>query len=67
MDGDEVVYLVYVDNPDWYGATSATDWRQFISNELRCMWPSFTYEQKWAIAQNADTVGHGGRGADGSR
>lgn len=34
----------------------ATDWRQYISAELRAVWPTLSYEQKWAIAQNATRI-----------
>ena len=34
----------------------ATDWRQYISAELRAVWPTLSYQQKWAIAQNAARI-----------
>ena len=34
----------------------ATDWRQYISAELRAVWPTLNYEQKWAIARNAARI-----------
>jgi len=34
----------------------ATDWRQYISAELRAVWPTLRYEQKWAIAQKAARI-----------
>ncbi len=34
----------------------ATDWRQYISAELRAVWPTLSYEQKWAIARNAARI-----------
>ena len=35
---------------------NATDWRQYISAELRAVWPTLNSEQKWAIAQNAARI-----------
>ena len=34
----------------------ATDWGQYISAELRAVWPTLSYEQKGAIAQNAARI-----------
>lgn len=48
---DEIDYLVYVDVPDWGAATGPSDWRCFVSEELRGEWPTLSYEQKWRIAQ----------------
>lgn len=54
VNTEEIDYLVYVDRPDW--SWEAGDWRAYISQELRDLWPTFTYEQKWAIAQNAGNI-----------
>ena len=50
MDTCNIDYLIYVDHPDW--TREAGDWRSYISPELRDMWETFLYEQKWAIAQS---------------
>lgn len=50
MDTGDIDYLIYVDHPDWTRETG--DWRSYISPELRDMWETFLYEQKWAIAQS---------------
>lgn len=33
-----------------------TDWRPYISAELRAVWPTLSYLQKWAIARNAARI-----------
>lgn len=54
MSTEEIDYLVYVDRPDW--SREAGDWRAYISQDLRDLWQTFTYQQKWAIAQNAGNI-----------
>lgn len=44
------VYL----NPKWDEADRVHDWRNYISEELRAIWDTFTPEQKRAIAKSAD-------------
>ncbi len=34
----------------------ATGWGRYISAELRAVWPTLSYEQKGAIAQNAARI-----------
>lgn len=51
---EHVDWLGYVESPDWAGDPG--DWRQLIGPELRGIWASFSYEQKWAIAQNANAL-----------
>lgn len=46
-------------NPDWDKAGRVHDWRNYISERVRELWPSFSDEQKIAIAEMADE--HAGR------
>lgn len=41
------------DNPDWAAAQKVHDWRNYIHENLRGIWHTFTLEQKMAIANNA--------------
>jgi hypothetical protein len=56
VDELPVDYIGYIDRPDWGRAEIALDWRCYVSRELRARWDSFTYPQKWAIAQNAGNI-----------
>ena len=40
--------------PEWDKAQRVHDWRNYISDEVRALWDSFTDEQKQAIARQAD-------------
>ena len=42
--------------PDWEDAGRVHDWRNYISEELRAIWWTFTVDQKMAIARNADDI-----------
>ena len=41
-------------DPQWDEARSVHDWRNYINDELRAIWHTFTDEQKQAIRNNAD-------------
>jgi hypothetical protein len=41
-------------SPDWKAAGKVHDWRNYISDELKAIWDTFTDEQKRLIASNAD-------------
>ena len=43
-------------SPNWDVFTKTHNWRNYISEELRSMWESFTDEQKAAIATNAQEI-----------
>lgn len=43
-------------NPDWDKAGRVHDWRNYVNQELRDLWPTFTEEQRQAIKQNADEI-----------
>jgi hypothetical protein len=42
--------------PDWENTGRVHDWRNYISEELRHIWWTFTVDQKMAIARNADDM-----------
>jgi hypothetical protein len=41
-------------NPKWINTTRVHDWRNYISDDLRDIWDTFTDKQKEIIAKNAD-------------
>lgn len=42
-------------NPDWGSAGRTHDWKNYVSEEVRAMWSTFTDQQKAALArQSAD-------------
>ena len=41
-------------SPQWEDAGRAHDWRNYVSDELRAMWDTFTDAQKIAIGRSAD-------------
>lgn len=43
-------------NPQWDAATRVHDWRNYVNDELRAMWHTFSDEQQHAIAKNADDI-----------
>jgi hypothetical protein len=46
-------------SPEWEKAGRVHDWRNYVGDELRAMWDTFTDEQKRAIARNADVLADG--------
>lgn len=42
------------DQPEWDKAGRVHDWKNYISDELRAMWGTFTDVQKQAIARQAE-------------
>lgn len=45
MNADE--YL----NPDWSNKGKVHNWRNYVSDELKRIWPTFTSEQKRVVAE----------------
>lgn len=43
-------------SPDWNDKRRCHDWRNYISEELREIWETFTLEQKRIIARNAQNI-----------
>lgn len=43
-------------NPKWENAGRVHDWRNYISNELRTVWGTFTDAQKIALGENAEEI-----------
>ena len=43
-------------HPVWDDAGKVHDWRNYISDELRGIWHTFTPEQRRAIANNAQDI-----------
>lgn len=41
------------DNPDWEHPTEIHEWKDYISDQVKKLWQSFTSEQKVAIAAQA--------------
>jgi hypothetical protein len=39
--------------PDWDGAGKVHDWRNYITDKVRTLWPTFSRSQKIAIAEMA--------------
>jgi|WetSurMetagenome_2_1015567.scaffolds.fasta_scaffold232024_3 hypothetical protein len=42
--------------PDWVGAGKAHDWRNYISEEVRLLWNTFTLAQKQALMRQAEEI-----------
>lgn len=42
--------------PNWNEAGRVHDWRNYISDELRAVWHTFTPEQQVLIGENADDI-----------
>lgn len=40
-------------NPDWENAGRVHDWRNYIDDDLRAIWDTFSDAQKIAIAKSA--------------
>jgi hypothetical protein len=38
-------------NPEWDEASRVHDWRNYASDEVRRLWPTFNEEQKLAIVE----------------
>jgi len=43
-------------DPQWDKARRVHDWRNYINDELRAIWHTFTDNQKQAIRNNADDL-----------
>jgi hypothetical protein len=41
-------------NPDWSDKNRVHNWKNYISDEMKAMWNSFTDAQKIAIGKNAE-------------
>jgi hypothetical protein len=44
------------DNPQWDQAEKVHDWRNHVPDFVRTIWPSFTAEQRYALAKWADDL-----------
>lgn len=42
--------------PEWGKARRVNEWKNYISENMKKMWPHFTDEQKAIIAENADEI-----------
>jgi hypothetical protein len=42
--------------PIWKDARKVHEWKNYISEEMRALWGTFTDAQKQAIAQNAKRI-----------
>lgn len=43
-------------SPSWGAAGRVHEWKNYISDEVRAMWHTFTDEQKQAFARQADEI-----------
>jgi hypothetical protein len=43
-------------NPEWEKATKVHDWRNYASEEIQRLWPTFNEEQKMAIVEMLDEL-----------
>lgn len=50
MESKSVGFGGDVENPKWEEAGRVHDWRNYAGDTLRRIWPSFTIEQKYAVA-----------------
>jgi hypothetical protein len=41
-------------NPEWRSATKVHDWRNYATEEIRRLWPTFTIEQRLALVEMFD-------------
>lgn len=44
------------ENPRWHEADRVNNWRNYVSERLKELWPTFTKEQKIALAEAFDEV-----------
>lgn len=44
--------------PRWDTASARGDWKNYVSEELRAMWHTFTVDQRAAMARNAEDLTH---------
>lgn len=57
--GEPIYYPKDCLDPDFENCQRVHDWKNYISDDLRFIWPTFTDEQKAAIADNADDIANG--------
>jgi len=43
-----------IENPKWEEAGRVHDWRNYASGRIKELWPTFTKEQKIALAESFD-------------
>lgn len=43
-------------NPEWDKATKVHDWRNYVPENIRAMWETFTIAQRIALVQWADDI-----------
>lgn len=44
------------ETPDWDRAGKVHDWRNYVSDEIRAMWPDIPVSLKAAIARQSDAM-----------
>lgn len=44
----------FIENPDWGKAEKIHDWRNYVSEAVRKLWTTFTWEQRVALYLQAD-------------
>lgn len=42
--------------PDWAAGGKVHNWRNYVSEEVQSLWPSFAIEQRLALAKNAQQI-----------
>lgn len=47
LDGDSL------EHPEFHKAGKVHDWRNYVSDRVQALWPTFTHEQRVAIALQA--------------
>jgi hypothetical protein len=47
-----------ITDPQWDRASRVHDWRNYVSDEVRKMWDSFTEEQKRALYRQSDELAY---------
>lgn len=45
-----------VENPEWEKSRRVHDWRNYIDEEVKAIWNTFTPEQRMALAKQADNL-----------
>lgn len=43
-------------SPEWERATKVHDWRNYASEDIQRLWPTFNEEQKFAIVDMLDAL-----------
>lgn len=43
-------------NPDWGNPNKCHDWKNYIANDVKVLWDTFTDVAKQALASNFDSI-----------